>query len=120
LVYHARYAGGSSHGPRDPSYTLAPFCGAEKALWATQFAFLRCDFWSYDCRQHQAVITYLLGPLMPRVSRKLWDDLPAEALASSERFPLQEPPWPLADSVDVPFLFKSTLALYLKPQMSIN
>ncbi len=92
----------------------------QKLFGPPNLRYLRCDFWGYDCRQHQAVITYLLGPLMPRVSQKLWDELPAEALVISNRFPLQEPPWPLAVSVDVPFLFKSTLHLYRKPQMSNN
>lgn len=91
----------------------------QKLFGPANLRYLRCDFWRYDCRQHQAVITYLLGPLMPRVSRKLWDELPAGTLVISNRFPLQEP-WPPAESVDVPFLFKSTLHLYRRPSNPIN
>lgn len=92
----------------------------QKFFGPKNLQYLRCDFWSYDCRRHDAVITYLLGPLMPRVSQKLWDELPAGALVISNRFPLQSPPWTPPESVDVPFLFKSTLHLYRKPLETIN
>ncbi len=86
----------------------------QKLLGPTNLRYLRRDFWAYDCGKHQAVITYLLGRLMPRVSQKLWDELPADALVLANRFPLQEPPWPSAENIDVPFLFKSTLHQYRK------
>lgn len=89
----------------------------QKLFGPDNLRYLRSNFWKYDCRDNQVVVTYLLGPLMPRVSLKLWDDLPTGSLVISNRFPLNDP-WPPGEAVDVPSLFKSTLYLYRRPAQS--
>jgi hypothetical protein len=50
--------------------------------------FHRQDFWSYNVHHHHAIVIYLLGPLMDRMSKKLVDEAAPGTLIISNRFPL--------------------------------
>lgn len=50
--------------------------------------FHRSDFWSYDIRAHHAIIVYLIGAVMDKMSKKLLDEATPGTLIISNRFPL--------------------------------
>lgn len=51
--------------------------------------FLRVDFWPYDCSKTDAVVVYLTGQIMERVSQKLRAELKPGALVITNEIPLQ-------------------------------
>lgn len=51
--------------------------------------FKRVDFWPYDCARTDAVVVYLTGPAIERVSHKLRAELKPGAIVITNEIPLQ-------------------------------
>jgi len=60
----------------------------QKLFGPPNLSYQRVDFWSHDCSQYQAVVTYLLSVIMERVGQKLRAELPSGAFIVANRFPI--------------------------------
>ena len=65
--------------------------------------FLRVDFWPYDCSKTDAVVVYLTGKIMERVSQKLRAELKSGAIIITNEIPLQGD-WSPIDIIDTGLL----------------
>jgi SAM-dependent methyltransferase len=83
----------------------------QKLFGPNNVAFHRGDFWGFDCRAQQAVVVYLLGPVMAKMSHKLQAELAPGTLVISNRFPLPAP-WQPFETIVVPGLLENTLYVY--------
>jgi SAM-dependent methyltransferase len=65
--------------------------------------FLRVDFWPYDCSKTDAIIAYLTGPVITRVSEKLRKELKPGAIIITNEIPLQGD-WKPLEIIETGFL----------------
>ncbi len=94
---------------------LSFFPWARSVLWQkltrqTNLRYLRVDFWTYDISETDAVLTYLMEAIMPRVSLKLRHELRSNALVISNKFPL--PGWKPQQVIPLQSAFSKQLLVY--------
>jgi trans-aconitate methyltransferase len=86
--------------------SLVPWCIA--SLRRTLFGppnleFKRENFWPYDCSQTDAIVAYLNGAVIGRVSEKLRKELKPGALVITNEIPLQGD-WQPIETIETGFL----------------
>lgn len=62
---------------------------SQKLFGPRNLAYLRLDFWAYDCSAADAVVTYLPGKIMERVGDKLRKELRSGTLIAANTFALR-------------------------------
>lgn len=82
----------------------------QKLFGPANLSYARRDFWSYDVSHADTILTYLLGPVMERMSAKLRQELKPGALVISNKFQLIG--WDQFETMKIPVPFTQNLFIY--------
>jgi trans-aconitate methyltransferase len=80
--------------------------------------YLRVNFWNYPIADADAVLTYLMEAIMPRVSAKLRQELRPQTMVISNKFPLPE--WEPIDTFTLQSAFSKKLLVYRQASPTQN
>lgn len=83
----------------------------QRLFGPSNLAYKRMDFWTYDTSKADAVVAYLLHPIMERVGQKLRKELKPGSIVLASKFPLGAG-WLPYETFDITFPLPMSLLQY--------